>query len=330
MFFSSGSRYNLDGLPASLFYHSLYSQCVFGRLLSSALPLLPRSIVARVARRYIAGDSTESAIETVQALNARGWEATVDLLGEEIIEPQQAQSAATRVLQIIEALEERQCQSGVSIKLSQLGIRIDEHLCMTHLRQIMECAQSHQRFVRIDMEDSSLTTQTLNMYQSLRKEYGGDRLGTVVQAYLYRTEDDIESLLRADVVPDLRICKGIYRESADLAFTDKALIARNFVRLVTRSLSAGAKIAIATHDVQVIEAVCRFIAAHGIDKRQYEFQALLGVPIEGILDQLVADGHSVRVYVPFGAQWYTYSTRRLKENPEIASHVFKAMFRRLD
>jgi proline dehydrogenase len=330
MFFSWGSRYHLGGLPASLFYHSLYSQCVFGRLLSSALPLLPRSIVARVARRYIAGDTTESAIETVQALNARGWAATVDLLGEEIIEPQQAQSAATRVLRVIETLDERQCQSGVSIKLSQLGIRIDEQLCMSHLTQIIECAQARDRFVRIDMEDSSLTTQTLNIYQSLRKEYGGARLGTVVQACLYRTEDDIASLLKADVVPDLRICKGIYRESEDVAYTDKTLITQNFVRLVTRCLSAGAKIAIATHDVQVIDPVCQFIAAQGIDKRQYEFQALLGVPIEGILDRLVADGHSVRVYVPFGAQWYTYSTRRLKENPEIATHVFKAMFRRLD
>jgi len=286
--------------------------------------------VARVARRYIAGESTESAIKKVQDLNARGWAATVDLLGEEIIEPQQAQSATARVLQVIETLDEMQCQAGVSLKLSQLGIRIDEQLCMSHLKRIMECAQAHNRFVRIDMEDSSLTTQTLNIYQSLRKKYGGTRLGTVVQAYLYRTEDDIETLLNADAAPDLRICKGIYRESPEDAYTDKTLITQNFVRLVTRSLRAGAKIAIATHDVHVIEPICQFIAEHDIDKGQYEFQALLGVPIEGILDQLVADGHSVHVYVPFGAQWYTYSTRRLKENPEIANHVFKAMFRRLD
>jgi len=303
---------------------------VLGRLLSSALPIVPRPIVARVARRYIAGDTLDSAVALVQALNKRGWVATVDLLGEDIIEADQSEMATHRVTEVMEALHANDCQAGVSIKLTQLGIRFDDALCARNVQTILEHAKRCNRFVRIDMEDSSLTSQTINAYKHARKNVPNQRIGTVLQAYLYRTQNDINALLESDVLPDLRICKGIYREPPEHAYTVRSLVTRNFIHCVKTLLAAGAKTAIATHDIVIINALQEYIETHRIDRSLYEFQALLGVPIERTLQRLSDAGHRVRIYVPFGAQWYAYSSRRLRENPEIASHVFKAMFRRID
>jgi len=286
--------------------------------------------VARVARRYIAGDTVESAISLVQQLNERGWLATVDLLGEDITQPIQSEQATHRVMKLMAALSHHDCQAGVSIKLTQLGLRIDDALCRRNVQTILESAQTHERFIRIDMEDSSLTSKTIAIYRDARDSASNNRIGTVLQAYLYRTQNDIQTLLQDTARPDLRICKGIYREPSDRAFTSRELVSRNFVHCVKSLLSAGAKTAIATHDIAIIDAIQEYVETNNIDRSLYEFQALLGVPIEGVLTRLSAAGHRVRIYVPYGAQWYAYSSRRLKENPEIASHVFKAMFRRLD
>ena len=303
---------------------------MFGALIARTLPLVPKSIVGRVARRYIAGEALPEAVATVRALNDRGFAGTVDVLGEEVHDTESAAAHTRDYCELVAALKGAGVRAGVSLKLTQFGLRIDRDLCMENLRQVLDAAHAHGRFVRIDMEDSSLTTVTLDAYRQMREERGGERLGVVLQSYLYRTEADVEAFLADPPPADIRLCKGIYREPPDRAFTCRELITQNFIRLAKRLLGGGARLGIATHDKEIIEALAAWVRSAGIPTSQYEFQALLGVPIEGILDGLVKDGHRVRVYVPYGSQWYAYSTRRLKENPEVASHVFKAMFRRLD
>ena len=303
---------------------------MFGSLIAKTLPLVPKAIVGRVARRYIAGEALSDAVDTVRGLNARGFAATVDVLGEEVHDREAAAAHTKDYCELIAALEAARVHAGVSLKLTQFGLRIDPNLCLHNVGRILDAAKQHSRFVRIDMEDSSLTTTTLDAYRRFRAERGGERLGVVIQAYLYRTESDVESLLSETDKPDIRICKGIYREPPEVAFTCRELITKNFIRLAKRLLEGGARLGIATHDREIIGALAPWTRAAGIPTSQYEFQALLGVPIEGILQGLVKDGHRVRIYVPYGSQWYAYSTRRLKENPEVASHVFKAIFRRLD
>lgn len=303
---------------------------MLGNFVSRLMPLVPRAIVGRVARRYIAGETLDAAVSCVRALNERGFSATCDLLGEEVSTADSAVAAVAAYRRLIAALSAADCRSGISLKLSQLGLCFDLALAEENLRAVLEAARGPSCFVRIDMEDSTLTTATLDLYRKLRAEFPGGRIGTVVQSYLFRTQVDLDDLLAEPTPPDLRMCKGIYRESPEVAFTNPALITRNFIRLTGKLLSAGARVGIATHDTAIIDALENLVVTRRIPKDQYEFQVLLGVPIERRMDRLVANGHRVRVYVPYGEAWYAYSTRRLRENPEMAGHIFKAMVRRLD
>ena len=295
----------------------------FDRLIAASLPAVPRVVVRRIADRYIAGETLDDAVATVRDLNRLGAMATVDVLGEFISRAEEAEETATEYERVLDAIAAGQLDANVSVKLSALGIDVDAKLADDMVARVLAAAERHHIFVRIDMEDSGLTDRTLRIYRRLR-EAGHERVGVVLQARLRRTMDDVEAL--AGLTPNVRVVKGIYIEPEEIAYRDPAAINGNFVRAVDRLLAAGSYVAVATHDRPLIEEVLTVIERRLVPREGYEFQMLLGVA-EDVRHRLVAAGHRVRVYVPFGNAWYAYSVRRLKENPSIAGYVARDVMR---
>jgi proline dehydrogenase len=287
------------------------------------LPAVPKPVVRRLSSRYIAGARLEDAVRVVQQLNGEGKLATIDVLGEEIADEAAAAAIVQAYEDVFTEIEQRSLDSNVSVKPTGLGLELGYEVCRTNLEHVVAHAASSGNFVRIDMEDSSTTDATLALYRDLRGE-GCDNLGVVLQASLRRTLDDVHAL--ADLRPSVRLCKGIYIEPSDIQFRDYEQVRANFVRALDALLAAGAYVAIATHDEWLIEQALSRVA--GLDRSEYEFQMLLGVRPE-LGDRLVHDGHRLRIYVPFGEQWYRYSLRRLQENPAIAGAVARDTVGRL-
>jgi proline dehydrogenase len=282
------------------------------------LPVVPKPVVQLFSSRYIAGTTLHEAVEVVRALNHDGKLATVDVLGEEITQESEARAIAQAYRDVFSAIEREQLDSNVSVKLTGLGLNLSYELCRDDLEAVLREAARLGNFVRIDMEDSSTTSDTLRMYRELR-ERGHENVGVVLQAYLRRTLDDIAAL--ADLQPNVRLCKGIYVEPAELAFTAADAVRESYVRSLDALLEGGSYVGIATHDEWLIgEALTR---VGGMSPSAYEFQMLLGVR-ERRAGELVAAGHRLRVYVPFGEQWYQYSLRRLQENPAMAGTIARA------
>jgi len=280
------------------------------------LPAVPKQVVQLFSARYIAGTTLADAVATVRRLNRIGQLATIDVLGEEITHEDEARTIARAYRDALAAIDHENLESNVSVKPTALGLGLSYELCRENLESILRAAMGN--FVRIDMEDSSTTSDTLRMYRELRAD-GFDNVGVVLQAYLRRTLDDVAVL--ADLDANVRLCKGIYVEPASIAYTDADEIRANYVRALDALLDAGAYVGIATHDEWLIgEALSR---VDGMDESEYEFQMLLGVR-ERRAQELVRDGHRLRVYVPFGEQWYEYSLRRLQENPAMAGTIAKA------
>jgi proline dehydrogenase len=288
---------------------------LFDRAVVRLLPAAPRPVVRRLSAPYIAGQTLDDARRRVAALNAQGKLATVDVLGEEIVRPEEAEAIARAYADVLSAIESDRLDANVSVKLTGLGLKLDLDLCRTLLEGVVRDAAARDNFVRIDMEDSSCTDDTLALYRSLRTD-GHENVGIVLQARLKRTLDDIAGL--ASLRPNIRLCKGIYLESAKIAFQDDDVIRRSFVSCLDGLLEAGCYVAIATHDEwllgQTLERVMR------LDRVAYELQMLLGVR-ERRAAELVAAGHRLRVYVPYGRRWYEYSLRRLQENPRVAGYI---------
>jgi len=281
------------------------------------LPAVPKPVVHLLAQRYIAGPTLEDACREVEAANRHGKLATIDVLGEEINRDEEARAIAQAYRDVFQTIERRKLDSNVSVKLTGLGLKLDYELCRENLEAVVREAARRHNFVRIDMEDSSTTDDTLQLYRELR-EAGHENLGIVLQAYLRRTIDDIRSL--ADLQPSVRLCKGIYVEPPSIAFQDREEIRRSYVALVELLLSAGSYVGIATHDPLLVERSLAVIGRLRLPKQAYEFQMLLGVA-EPLGDRLVREGHRLRIYVPFGEHWYAYSLRRLQENPKIAGYI---------
>ena len=292
------------------------------RVIARTLPAVPKSVVRRVANRYIAGETTDDALRVVAGLNARGFRATLDILGEHISTMDQAHRATEGYLNVLEEIARRGVDSTVSIKLTQLGLKLDRQACLEMARRLVSRASELNNFVRIDMEDSSCTTDTLATYRDLRREFSN--VGVVVQAYLRRTMDDVCAL--EDLRPNYRLCKGVYVEPREISYHDMRVINRNYVTLLERLLANGSYVGIATHDELMVWEALRIIRGLKLPSTAYEFQMLLGVE-EQLRDIIRAAGHNVRVYIPFGRDWYAYSVRRLRENPRLAGYVFKAMFK---
>ena len=296
---------------------------LFDRAVVRVLPAVPRSIVRRVSAPYIAGPTLDDARRTVAALNAEGKSATVDVLGEEITRPEEAHAIADAYRSVLAAIDGDGLDANVSVKLTGLGLKLDVSLCRDLLGSIVGEAAGRGAFVRIDMEDSTCVDDTLGLYRELRAA-GSDNVGIVLQAYLKRTLGDIADL--ADLRPSVRLCKGIYVEPAGVAFQDYEVVRRSFVACLEALLAGGSRVAVATHDELLIgEALARLA---GLDASAYEFQMLLGVR-EGRASELVAAGHRLRIYVPYGQRWYEYSLRRLQENPSMAGTIAKATLGRL-
>jgi proline dehydrogenase len=285
--------------------------------LATALPLT-RGMV----RRFVAGDRLEDALAVLERLHAGGLRWTVDVLGESVASREMAATAADGYLATLDALAERRLEANVSLKLTQMGLDIDADFCRQNVARIVDRAREIGAFVRIDMEDHSRTDATLAIARRLHAGYHD--VGVVIQSYLRRSADDVEQLIRERV--RVRLCKGAYDEPATVAFVTRAEVDASFARLAERLLADGRYPAIATHDEALIDDVIRFAAANGINPDRFEFQMLHGVRRD-LQEGLVAAGFTVRVYVPYGAQWYPYFLRRLAERPANVLFVLRTLVR---
>lgn len=296
---------------------------MFGQLVTRLLPLVPKGIVRRVAMRYVAGEDLDAAAQAVRNLNGRGYLATMDILGEDADSDAHADRTVQGYGAVLARIAADGLDSNISVKLTHLGIRLDPDRAGERIRALVGDAKERGNFVRIDMEDSSLTQATLDVFRALRESHGN--VGTVLQAYLRRTEQDARELAAAGA--NLRLCKGIYREPADIAFQKPEEVRQAYLRTASVLLDGTTNYtAFATHDRTLIAALEDMVTHRAIPRDRFEFQALLGVPVEDLLDDLVARGFRVRWYVPFGREWYAYSTRRLKENPKMATYIVRQMF----
>jgi proline dehydrogenase len=295
---------------------------LLNKLVVSAMPFIPKAVVGQVAKRYIAGTALRDAVRVVKELNSMGMMSTIDLLGEDVKAAGEAHQVRDNIIPILRAIKENQLDSNMSIKPTQLGLRIDKELGYQNIRSLVDEARRLANFVRIDMEDAQTTDGTLEIYRRLRRE-GFTNTGVVIQAYLHRSESDVRALVKEGA--NVRLCKGIYNESPLIAYKGRQEIRDNFTKLLQIMLEGGSYVGIATHDDYLIDEALKLIQRLGLRRTEYEFQMLLGVR-ETRRNEIVRDGHRLRVYVPFGEQWYAYSTRRLKENPYMAWYITKAIF----
>lgn len=295
---------------------------LFDKMIVWSLPLVPKPIVGYFSKTYIAGSGIEDAVHVIKNLNSNGMMATMDLLGEESKEEEKAHQAAEEYVNILKTIDDENLNSNVSVKPTQMGLLIDKEMCYQHIRRIVETARKFNNFVRIDMEDRHCTSDTIDIYIKLKNEFQ-NHVGTVIQAYLRRTSQDINNLIKENA--NLRLCKGIYVEPREAAFKDMAIINENYKYNLEKLLGAGCYVGIATHDEKLVWHALSLIEKFNLNPQQYEFQMLLGVD-EKLRKILVDAGHRLRVYVPYGREWYAYSTRRLKENPKMAGYVLKRIF----
>ncbi len=274
-------------------------------------------IAKRVARRFVAGETLEDAVSAVQKINEQGLLVTLDYLGESVHTQQDAEQAAEMYFLLLDAIAVNDLKATVSLKLTQLGLDVSESTCLNNMRRILEHARQQNNHVTIDMEGSAYTETTLRLFRTLRQEYGFDNVGTVIQAYLYRSEKDMVTLHQEGA--HVRLCKGAYQEPADKAFPQKKDVDDNFVKLMKAYLAnsqtdTGAYLGIATHDARIIDLARAYIDTNAIPAARFEFQMLYGIRSD-LQRQLASQGHKMRVYVPFGTQWYPYFMRRLAERP---------------
>ena len=294
------------------------------RAIATTLPLVPKPIVRYFSRPYIAGETTADMVRTVKQLNADGFLATVDILGEFAKSEERAKAFGRQYLEVMDEMVASGLKAKISVKLTQMGLTIDPELAYRILESIVDKAASQDSFVRIDMEDSSTTSDTLSIYHRLRERFG-HRVGPVIQAYLRRSFDDVRELARHGA--NVRICKGIYVEPRTTAYQDGEIINRNFSRLVEHLLESGSYVAIATHDERLVFRSFEIIDRLGLPPERYEFQMLLGV--DEPLRRIIRDaGHRLRVYVPYGTRWHAYSVRRLRENPALVGYVLGNLFKK--
>jgi proline dehydrogenase len=291
------------------------------RAVVRALPAVPRQLVRRLAAHYIAGPELDDAVRVVRNLNEQGKLATIDVLGEEVASRAEADAITKTYRDVLARIEAEQLEANISVKLTALGLELDEGLCKRNLEAVVEDARTRANFVRIDMEDSSTTDAALRLHRELRSA-GHENVGVVLQSRLRRTLGDVPGL------ENVRLCKGIYLESEAVAFDDPVEVQTSFLYCLEALLDRRAYVAVATHDEELIRRALGLVRKHGLARDAYEFQMLYGVrAARG--DELVRDGHRLRLYVPFGTHWYEYSLRRLQENPKIAGYVAADTLRRL-
>lgn len=295
----------------------------FNKIIVSAVQLMPKDVVGIFSKKYIAGEKLEDAVNLVLTLNKKGIYATIDVLGESVRNKEEALDAKRKALEVLDNIEKFKLMANLSIKPTQMGLNIDENFALQNITEIVEKAKNLNNFIRIDMEDSPYTDATFAILKKLKEKY--DNVGVVVQAYLKRSFDDVIKLNKINT--NYRLCKGIYIEPANIAYKGRQEIRDNYLKILETILKSGNYVGIATHDEYLINEAKKMISELKISKDKFEFQMLLGVR-EDLRDKINNEGFKIRIYVPFGKDWYPYSVRRLKENPQIAGYVFKSIFTR--
>ena len=295
---------------------------LINRMVASTLPLVPKPVVRRVAAPYIAGETINDLLRVGTELNRDGYLVAAAILGEFVTRREESEEAVHDYQRLLEAMKGGGVDGYIHVKPTHLGLKLDREFCFNNVRQVLDTAARNGQFVRMDMEDSPCIEDTLAIYLRLHEQY--DNVGIVIQSRMRRSLDDVRRLAR--VKANVRVCKGIYLEPYELAYTDPEIIRRSFTTLVEELARAGCYTAIATHDERLVWDACRVIDALGLGREQYEFQMLLGVltPLRRVIHDA---GHRLRVAVPYGPSWYPYSLRRLRKNPAIAGYVLRSMFK---
>ena len=295
---------------------------IFNLTIKAMLPLVPKPLVRQIAKPYIAGETLEELVGVVEDLNLNGFRVATSILGEFVNEQNQAIEAGVDYIEVLSEIQSRNLDSNIHVKLTHLGLTIDKELCYSNLKSILKKAEETHNFVRIDMEDSSCTDDTLSIFEKAQREF--ENVGIVIQACMRRSMADIQKLnvLKANV----RLCKGIYIESRNIAYNDYQNIRENYSTLLKELLTAGCYVGIATHDEWLVQNAFQTIDDLGLNPTQYEFQMLYGVT-PSLRQSIREAGHRLRVAVPFGPAWYPYSIRRLRKNPAIAGFVLKSLFK---
>lgn len=299
----------------------------FNKLIASLLPLMPKGLVWIFSKRYIAGKKVQDAINAAKKLNKDGIMVTIDLLGEFITKLSEAEENKNIYLNIIDTVEKENVNGNYSLKPTMFGLLIDKDECYKYIREIVVKAASYDNFVRIDMEDSQCVDMEIDIFRKLKKEFPKN-VGLVLQAYLRRTPADVKAMLdlnTKEIPVNYRLCKGIYVEPEKIAYKKYEEVNNQFLLNLETMFKNGIYPGIATHDVPLVEGAYKLIEKYNVPKDKYEFQMLYGVT-PSLRKSIVEKGHRMRIYVPFGEKWFAYSTRRLKENPRMATDIIKALF----
>lgn len=300
---------------------------MLNQLLANALPYMPQKLIWIFSKRYIAGETIEDGIKACRQLNQQGIEVTVDLLGEFIKTIEQAEENKRKYIEIIDRFTSEGIVGNFSVKPTMFGLLIDKDVCLANIEEVIKKAAEKKSFLRIDMEDSQCVDIELELYRNLQQKYPAN-VGLVLQAYLRRTKNDLLNMSSIHLNGDplnFRLCKGIYVEPKQIAYKSFEEVQEHYIDDLNYMLDHNMYVGIATHDKQLVEKALEIIKERKIDKTKYEFQMLYGVTPE-LRSSIVKQGHKMRVYVPFGKDWFGYSTRRLKENPKMASLIVKALF----
>jgi proline dehydrogenase len=294
---------------------------VFHNLLVKTVQMMPENIVWLFSKKYIAGKTLQNAVDTVKDLNSKRILATLDVLGESITTKEEAIESKIKALEVFDAIVKNKLNANLSIKPTQMGLAIDKEFAYQQILELVKRADEINNFVRIDMEDSPYTDLTFEVYKKIYEDYSN--VGVVLQAYLKRTSND--AIILNKLGTNYRLCKGIYIEPATIAYKDKQAIRDNYMKTLELILKNGNYVGIATHDKYLIDKSYELIKDMNVSKEKFEFQMLLGVR-EDLRDKINKDGYKIRIYVPFGEDWYKYSIRRLQENPQLAGHIVKEFF----
>jgi proline dehydrogenase len=300
---------------------------MINKLIAGVLPYMPKKLVWIFSKKYIAGETIEDAIRVSKELNAEGIKVTIDLLGEFITNLKEAEENRNAYLQIIDRIQAEKIDGNYSLKPTSFGLLLDKEVCYQNIRQIVAKAAGYNNFIRVDMEDSPCTDLEIELYRRLKKEFPA-HVGLVVQAYLKRTLDDLKALMdihTKEIPLSYRLCKGIYVEPAAIAYKSYEEVNKHYLEDLDFLMANGVYVGIATHDKPLVDGAYKLIEKYKAPKSAYEFQMLYGVTPD-LRKSILDKGHTMRVYVPFGKEWFGYSTRRLKENPKMANHIIKALF----
>jgi proline dehydrogenase len=297
---------------------------MINKLIASSVSVFPKWFIELFSKSYVAGYSSNEVLSIVEELNSQGFSATIDILGEHVKDLDISKNITQQYCELFENINLRSIDSNISVKPTHIGLDISKNVVLENFNKIIDVARDKSNFLRIDMESSDNTDDTFEIYKSLKNKYSG--VGVVLQAYLKRSINDIENL--ASPKFNARICKGIYKEDSEIAYKEKDMINNNFLEMAKLMLQKNSYACFATHDQQLIDSLVELVEKMKIETTKFEFQVLYGVPMNGKLEKLISKGYKVRIYVPFGPDWYEYSLRRLKENPNIAGYVIKNLFLR--